>query len=52
VGYNFPVSDTLGDCPRLEIFKTQQSACFLVDVYDNIRPAIIGGLMIYAIFHL
>ncbi|MDJ0661494.1 MAG: hypothetical protein QNJ42_18695 [Crocosphaera sp.] len=45
-------ADDVGKCPKLEIFNNTYDACFVVDIYDRIRPAILGGLVIYAVFHL
>ncbi len=47
-----PLSDRSGACPTLEIFNNVYEACFIVEIYEKIRPAIVGGLTIYAIFHL
>lgn len=47
-----PTWSESGDCPRLEIFNNVYDACFIVDIYGRIRPAILGGLMVYGIFHL
>lgn len=39
-------------CPNLEIFDNTYEACFITEIYRTIEPAILGGLIIYGIFHL
>ena len=40
------------ECPSLEIFNNEYEACYVADIFETINPAIIGGLIIYGIFHL
>ncbi len=40
------------DCPKLEIFNNNYEACYLIDIYEIIEPAILLGLFTYAIIHL
>lgn len=40
------------ECPNLEIFNNKYEACYVADIFERINPAIIGGLIIYGIFHL
>lgn len=39
-------------CPSLTIFNNSYQACFIVDIFEKIEPAIIIGLYSYAIFNL
>ena len=40
------------ECPSLDIFNNVYEACYVVEIFEKINPAIIGGLIIYGIFHL
>lgn len=45
-------SDSESGCPSIDIFDNSFEMCYLIGIYNSVRPAITLGLFIYAIIHL
>lgn len=47
-----PLGSGDNTCPVFEFFGTEHQYCLILDVYVTIRPAVLIGLISYAIFLL